>query len=239
MKTFFPGVPVVVADSREGARLRTVLVTIATSVILVLFVADKPWSDGRTAALLCGINGAIFAAHILRYRDAAVARLLLFGLCLGVVELVADALCVRFTGTLDYGPAKSTMLWESPWWMPLAWMLVSAQIGYLGARFVERVGSWRGVVLSAVVGAVNIPFYEEMARHAHWWQYEFCRMLPGTHTPLYIVVAELIIGLSLGPLARVALREPSWRAAVVAGLVVGGVTILGGLIGFGIAEGIG
>ena len=44
------------------------------------------------------------------------------------------------------------------------------------------------MALTAVLGAVNIPFYEEMAYHAHWWQYQNCRMLG--HTPLYIIVAE-------------------------------------------------
>lgn len=217
--------------------MRTVLITVVTSVVAVLVFAGKPWSDGRTAILLSAINGATFAVHILRYRDKAIARLLLFGFCLGIVELIADALCVRFTGTLDYSVAHSTMLWESPWWMPVAWALVSAQIGYLGTRFIEKVGLRRGAVLSALIGAINIPFYEEMARYAHWWQYEFCRMLPGTHTPLYIVVAELLIGLSLGPLARIALRKDSWHTAALAGILAGMVTIIGGLIGYGIAEG--
>lgn len=225
-------------DVRESARLRTVLITVATSVVAALIFAGKPWSDGRTAALLCAINSATFLVHIVRYRDAAMGRLLLFGFCLGLVELIADALCVRFTGTLDYSVANSLMLWESPWWMPLAWMLVGAQIGYLGARLIERVGFWRGAVLSAIIGAINIPFYEEMARYAHWWEYQFCRMLPGTNTPVYIIIAELLIGLSLGPLARIALRNPSWRGAAIAGLLAGIVTILGGLIGYGIAEGI-
>lgn len=238
MRNFFSVPPDGEPDPREKARLRTVLITVATSVVAAVFFAGKPWSDGRTAAILCAINGTTFAVHILRHRDVAMARLLVFGACLGIVELIADALCVRFTGTLDYSAAKSAMIWESPWWMPLAWMLVASQIGYLGARFVERVGLWRGAILSALVGAINIPFYEEMARYAHWWEYQFCRMLPGTHTPLYIVVAELLIGLALGPLARAALRNPSWRGAIVAGLLAGAVTIIGGLVGYGVAEGL-
>jgi len=222
----------------DVARLRAVLTTIVTSIIGVTLCAGKPWSDGRTAVLLSAVNSTTLLLHILRYRDAAMARLMLFGLCLGIVELVADALCVRFTGTLDYSVTHSAMLAESPWWMPIAWMLVSTQIGYLGARLIERVGMVWGALLSATIGAINIPFYEEMAYHAHWWQYQFCRMLPRTHTPLYIVVAELLIGLSLGPLAQVALRRDSWRNAAVAGLLAGSVTILGGLLGYGVAEGL-
>jgi hypothetical protein len=231
-------VPATEPDKRENARLRTVILTVITSVVAVVYLMGKPWSDGRTAALLCAVNTATFLIHILYYKDAAIARLLLFGACLGLVELVADALCVHFTGTLDYSIAKSFMIWKSPWWMPWAWMIVGAQIGYLGTRFIERVGIGRGAVLSALIGAINIPFYEEMARYANWWEYQFCRMLPFTHTPLYIVVAELLIGFSLAPLARIALRKPSWRDAALAGLLAGLMTIIGGLIGYGVAEGI-
>ena len=238
MRNFFFVPPNAAPDPLDAARLRTVLLTVAVSVIAVIFFAGKPWSDGRTAAALCAVNGSIFATHVGFYRDAGMARLLLFGACLGVVELVADFLCVRYTGTLDYSMAKSAMIWESPWWMPLAWMLVGTQIGYLGARFVERVGTVRGSVGSALVGAVYIPFYEEMARHANWWEYQFCRMLPGTHTPLYIIVAELLIGASLGLLACIALRRASWQDAAVAGVLAGVATIVGGLVGFGAAEGV-
>lgn len=221
-------------DPRENARLGIVLLTVGVSVAWVSAVAGRPWSDGRTAALLSFVNLTLFLAHVLRHRDAAVARLLLFGLGLGVVELIADALCVRYTGTLDYAPARSAMLGLSPWWMPLAWMLVAAQIGYLGARLIERLGVARGALLGALIGAVNIPFYEEMAYHAHWWRYVDCRRVG--HTPVYIIVAELVIGLALGPLARVALRRPSARTALLAGALGGVATIIGGLVGYGLIE---
>jgi hypothetical protein len=31
-----------------------------------------------------------------------------------------------------------------------------------------------------LLGAINIPFYEEMARRIHWWQYNSCRMISYT-----------------------------------------------------------
>jgi hypothetical protein len=222
-------------DSAERDRLVTVLLTVAVSAAGSVFFATRPWSDGRTAVALNAANALIFGAHLLRRRgDPAVVRLLLFGLALGVVELVADWLCVRFTGTLDYTPARSALLWASPWWMPLAWMMVGTQVGYLGARFVERVGVVRGALLSALCGACLIPFYEEMAYYAHWWRYVDCKKVG--HTPLYIIAAEAVIGLALGPLARLALREPSWRRAVLAGALAGLSTIIGGLIGYGLME---
>ena len=219
----------------EPARLRTVLATLAISVLTVLLLRDQPWSDGRTALALNCVSIALFLAHIAYYRDAVLARLLLFGLGLGVVELAADALCIRYTRTLDYSVAHSPLLGLSPFWMPTAWMVVAAQIGYLGRRLMARQGTAVGMVLTALIGAVNIPFYEEMAYHAHWWRYVNCRMLG--HTPVYIIVAEMLIGLSLGPLAAWAMRAgATWRDAAAAGVIGGLGTIVGGLIGYGLVE---
>ena len=91
------------------------------------------------------------------------------------------------------------------------------------------------MALTALLGAVNIPFYEEMAYHAHWWQYQNCLRIG--HTPVYIIVAEMVIGLTLGPLAIRAMHADStWRHAAWAGLIGGLSTIWGGLIGYGLVE---
>jgi len=240
------GGPYVSADDRDGpavteaslmdrAHLRTILATITLSVLTVTLLYDKPWSSGWTAAVLNVVSLSLFLTHTLVYKDRVMARLLLFGLTFGVVELMADALCVRYTRTLDYSVAHSPMLGLSPYWMPTAWMIVAAQIGYVGSRLMVRFGTGLGMALTALLGAVNIPFYEEMAFHAHWWRYMNCRMLG--HTPLYIIGAELIIGLSLGPLAAWAMHGRSTaRDAIYAGLVGGLSTIWGGLIGYGLVE---
>ncbi len=72
-----------------------------------------------------------------------------------------------------------------------------------------------------LLGAINIPFYEEMARRIHWWQYTGCRMI--SFTPWYIILAEFGIAMAFALLART-LRRGSWRVAVSAG-VLGGVSI--------------
>jgi len=219
---------------RERTRGTLILFTLALSVVGSVFFATQPWSDGRTAAGLSLLNVGLYLIYWRRTRDAVMARLLLFGGALGTVELAADYLCVRFTGTLDYVPARSAMLFESPWWMPLAWTNVGVQVGYVGARLVERIGPGRGALFCALLGAVNIPFYEEMAFYAHWWRYQNCLMVG--HTPVYIVVAELLIGAALGPLARVPLRDDSRRKALAAGALAGAATIAGGLVGYGLVE---
>ena len=197
-------------------------------------MACWPGSDGQTAALLSLVQVALYSRYILRTRDTGMMRLAVFGAVFGTVELAADALCIRFTGTLDYSPAHSLLLGLSPWWMPLAWTIVAMQIGCLGAWAIGRFGVWRGAILGATLGLVNIPFYEEMAYHAHWWQYIHCRMFG--HTPFYIVIAEGVIGLALGPLAALALNSRDFRQAALLGILGGLSTIAGGMIGYGLVE---
>jgi hypothetical protein len=104
--------------------------------------------------------------------------------------------------------------------MPFAWEVVAVQFGYIGLRLVERLGGV-GLVTVGLLGAVNIPYYEEMARRIHWWQYRGCRMI--SNTPYYIVVGELGIAIVLALLARL-LRTGRVSTVLGAG-VVGGFAI--------------
>ena len=97
------------------------------------------------------------------------------------------------------------------------------QFGYIGLRLWERFGK-TGLLMIGLLGAINIPFYEEMARRIHWWQYspESVRGMI-SYTPWYIIVGEFGIAVVFALLART-LRRDSWRLAVVAG-VAGGASI--------------
>ena len=151
------------------------------------------------------------------------ARFLLFGFVVGFTELAADAWLVDYTHTLDYSIGGGPMIWRSPLWMPLAWEVVAVQFGYIGLRLWERFGKL-GLLMIALLGAINIPFYEEMARRIHWWQYspESIRGMI-SFTPWYIIVGEFGIALTFALLAR-AVRRGSWRVAIVTG-VAGGISI--------------
>ncbi len=157
---------------------------------------------------------------MLAKRDALLARFLLFGLVVGFTELAADAWLVDYTHTLDYSIGGGPMIWRSPFWMPLAWEVVAVQFGYIGLRLYECFGKF-GLALIGLLGAINIPFYEEMARRIHWWQYSGCRMI--SFTPWYIILGEFGIALTFALLAR-SLRRGSVRTAIIAG-VVGGISI--------------
>ena len=206
--------------SLERDRLRVVIATIVINVVAVSLLTFAPWSDWRTGAALNLVDNCLLVGFIVVRRDALLARFLLFGVVVGLTELAADAWLVDYTRTLDYSIGGGPMIWRSPLWMPLAWEVVAVQFGYIGLRLWERFGK-TGLLMIGLLGAINIPFYEEMARRIHWWQYSGCRMI--SYTPWYIIVGEFGIALVFASVARI-LRRDSWALAVVAG-VAGGASI--------------
>jgi hypothetical protein len=203
----------------ERARLFVVIATIVINVIAVSLLTLAPWSDWRTGAALNVIDNCLLVGFTVARRDALLARFLLFGVVVGFVELAADAWLVDYTRTLDYSIGGGPMIWRSPLWMPLAWEVVAVQFGYIGLRLWERFGI-TGLLTIGLLGAINIPFYEEMARRIHWWQYSGCRLI--SYTPWYIILGEFGIAVFFAFLART-LRRGSWAAVLVSG-VVGGVS---------------
>ena len=160
------------------------------------------------------VDNCLLVGFALVRQDALLGRFLLFGLVVGFTELSADAWLVDCTRTLDYSIGGGPMIWRSPLWMPLAWEVVAVQFGYIGLRLWERFGKV-DLLMIGLLGAINIPFYEEMARRIQWWQYKGCRMI--SFTPWYIILAEFGIALAFALPART-VRRGSWRQAVVAGI---------------------
>ncbi len=201
----------------ERGRLCVVIATIVINVLAVSLLTFAPWSDWRTGAALNFVDNCLLVGFIVVRRDALLARFLLFGVVVGLTELVADAWLVDYTRTLDYSIGGGPMIWRSPLWMPLAWEVVAVQFGYVGLRLWEHFGK-TGLLTIGLLGAINIPFYEEMARRIHWWQYSGCRMI--SHTPWYIIVGEFGIAVAFALLGRT-LRRDSWRVAIVVGAAAG------------------
>jgi len=204
----------------ERGRLCVVIATIVINVIAVSLLTFAPWSDWRTGTALNVVDNCLLVGFTVVRRDALLARFLLFGVVVGLTELAADAWLVDYTRTLDYSIGGGPMVWRSPFWMPLAWEVVAVQFGYIGLRLWKRFGK-TGLLMIGLLGAINIPFYEEMARRIHWWQYSGCRTI--SYTPWYIIVGEFGIALVFALLART-LRRDSWGVAVVPG-VAGGASI--------------
>src|SRR5438034_279710 len=204
----------------ERGRLCVVIATIVINVIAVSLLTFAPWSDWRTGAALNFVDNCLLVGFTVVRRDALLARFLLFRVVVGLTELAADAWLVDYTHTLDYLIGGGPMIWRSPLWMPLAWEVVAVQFGYIGLRLWECFGRV-GLLMIALLGAINIPFYEEMARRIHWWQYSGCRMF--SFTPWYIILGEFGIALGFALLAR-NLRRGSSVVAISAG-IAGGISI--------------
>lgn len=201
----------------ERVRLRVVVASILINVVAVALLTEAPWSDWRSGLALNLVDNALLLGFVAVRRDWFLARLMVFGLAVGFAELVADAWLVDFTHTLDYSPGGGPMLWRSPLWMPFAWEIVAVQLSYLGLRLTQRFGGL-GLLLVGLLGAINIPYYEEMARRIHWWSYSGCRML--SYTPWYIIAGEFGIAIVLTLLAK-PLRHRSGMLHIVLGLAGG------------------
>ena len=210
------------------------LISVVCTAGFAHFCSQSAASDGRSAGILDLLNLALFVGFAFWSRDQAMWKMLPAAVAFGLTELLADFLCVRCTGTLDYSVARSTMILESPWWMPLSWVVVAVQVGVGGDAVIRRFGFVRGALLTGLLGAVLIPFYEQMAWGAHWWRYRNCLLLG--HAPAYVVVAEAIIGVGLATFGRLVLRICSRGAAIPLGAIAGLVTIVGGIVGWGSVE---
>ena len=223
--------------ARGDVRLRVALCSVGFTVVFAWVCSCWDRSDGRTAAWSDGINLLGLGGYAWCARDRTLGRLLAATIAFGAVELLADFLCVHCTGTLDYTVARSALVLASPWWMPLSWAVVAVQIGVCADAAIRRFGPVRGTLLGSLLGAGLIPLYEELAWGARWWQYRSCLCIG--HTPVYIVVAEAVIGVGLAGLGYRVLRGCTLLAACRLGVAAGLTAILGGTVGWGVVEFIG
>jgi hypothetical protein len=223
-----------ISDPLETPRLKIVGTTIVFNVIAVALLTLAPGSDWKTGLALNVFDNFLLLLFMWWRQDSFLARLMIFGVAVGFSELAADAWLVDFTRTLNYSIGGGPMLWRSPIWMPFAWEIVAVQFGCLGLWLCSRFGNFIGLAGIGILGAVNIPYYEEMARRIHWWQYTGCRMI--SNTPLYIIIGELLIAVAFTLLAKL-LSHVSWLRPIAAGVAGGAAIFIAYAIGYGIADG--
>jgi hypothetical protein len=176
------------------------------------------WISAAILDLLVG--GWLLMLLARRAWRPVVGRLLLMGLMAGILELVTDAAGERFAHSLVY-PRAERFLWASPIYMPVAWMVVLAPLGYLAwrlGRTAPRLPLGAIMSITGIWSALNIPFYEEMAYAAQWWHYT--DRLRFGHTPLYVIAFEGLIGAALPILVRGLERLPT-RSVVWRGVALG------------------
>jgi hypothetical protein len=221
-------------DPLEFRRLKVVLATIGINVIAVALLTLAPWSDWKTGLALNLFDNLLLLAFVALYHDRLLLRLMIFGLAVGFAELAADAWLVVYTRTLDYSIGGGPMLWRSPIWMPIAWEIVAVQFSCLGLWLRDRLGGM-GLAVIGLLGAINIPYYEEMAKRIHWWQYSGCRMI--SNTPYYIILGELLIAVAFTLLAR-RLRRDSFAPVLPAGVIGGAAIFVAYALAYGITDGL-
>ena len=200
----------------DGAMLATFALLVAGHIVSA--IGRLGWTSAAVTVALTAL--ALLGLALCRAWRPLLLRLLAFGLVAGICELFTDYAGETVAHSLSYPPGEP-MLWASPVYMPFSWMVVLAQIGYLAWRLSALAPippRWLAMALTGLWGALNIPFYEEMAYHAGWWRYASAPELG--HTPYYVMLFEGLIGAMLPPLlAGVERRGP--RAVLLRGLALG------------------
>ncbi len=200
----------------DGALLGLLALMVALHIIAAVLAAG--WPTAAATDLAAAAYLLTLAAR--RAWRPLLARLFVLGIVAGVLELLTDAAGESFAHSRIYPPAQP-MLWASPIYMPLSWAIVLTQLGYLGWRLAgltPRLPLALAVLLTGLVGAAIVPFYEEMAYYAGWWHYAAAPHLG--HTPLYVLLFEGAVAALLPLVTRPLLRLSLPRAAR-AGMLVG------------------
>src|SRR5690348_3187923 len=202
----------------DGAFLALLGLMIAGHVLAALLAVG--WI---TAALIDALALVYLVALLARpaWRPL-VGRLMLLGLVAGILELFTDVAGHQFARSLFY-PQDQPLLWDSPFYMPLSWMIVLTQLGYLAWRLVGLLPGrrlpWRAILLAGLAGAINVPFYEEAAYHAGWWRYAPTILHLG-HTPAYVLLFEGLVAAAL-PVLTLGLLRLRWSIVAARGAILG------------------
>lgn len=199
------------------------------------------------ASLLIRGSLYLWAGDARRDRGGDVLSLLFqMGLVAGLFELLVDWGLVNLvsSGRLVYAPTPDLMLLASPFWMPVAWACVIAELGYPAVRLFGflrgKMSTTKAALLSSfaigVSAGVMVGFYEYFADLAGWWKYETARVMIGSACALFIPVGEAFMFFFILPVAARAMGKTNQPlAAKVEGGVFFAMAIAGG---YGLAYGL-
>lgn len=206
--------------------LFTIVVLLVVNLSSSLILSTQWW---KSAVFAVALNLSIYACYIVYHRDWVLLRWMIVVVLAGFVELVADWWLVVHAGPVSGGTelvhgnlvyGVMPHIWRSPAYMPLAWGGVLIQVIALGYFFHGRMGMLKASLLTGVIGGVNIPIYEHIARGAEWWTYVTTTMLI-KNAPWYIVIGEFLCCLPLVWIA-VNARQAKPGRLVLYGVIAGG-----------------
>jgi hypothetical protein len=201
----------------ECPRLRFILVTLILAVGLDVLAAvlDLGWQ--AAASITFGLNLVLLGFIFVR-RDRLLGQLFIFGVVAGFMELPSDYYSVSVINALVYTHG-GWFIWKSPFYMPFSYIVVLVQIGYLGYWLTGRFGLWPACLLTGLLGGLNVPLYEYLAKYAGYWHYRNCRMILEA-VPYYIIAGEFLFAFVL-PLLVGWFARARWPTIVLLGLLEG------------------
>jgi hypothetical protein len=206
------------AESRKITQLDIAIafVILADFIFTSVDAVTKWWYVGIIDLILTGMLVLLFL--VLPISRPLLGRLMLVGLVAGICELFTDASGQYVVHSLIY-PMGELTIWTSPLYMPLSWLVTLTYLGYISWRLRALLG-WRvAILLCGLLGAIDIPLFEEISYHGGWWRYVPTRLMFG-HTPVYVALFEGLVVAAL-PLLLNRLERRSWIETLVLGGIVG------------------
>ncbi len=189
---------------------------IVSDLVLSFINVTTHWSSVGTITVILSLY--LLTLVCLRQVRPLVGRLLLAGFIAGICELFTDASGQSVAHSLIY-PTGTPMLWASPLYMPLSWMVILTHLGYIAWRLRALLGWRKAALISGLLGAIQIPIYEEMAYYGGWWRYKPTHLMFG-HTPLYVLLFEGLIVATL-PILYDRIERRAWSHVAMIGVIVG------------------
>lgn len=171
--------------------------------------------------------------YAIYFKNPLILRLVIFGTIAGILELVTDHYLVSTIDSLVY-PGGETMIWSSPLYMPFAWSNVILQLSFIGVLLTNKKGLLIASIVLCIAGGMYIPLYEHLAKDAGWWWYHANTQMI-FNAPLYVIVCEALISLSLPVLIAYSERH-SLNRTVYLGIVEGVWILISAYIAFTIAH---
>lgn len=196
--------------------LAVAVVVLLDFVLTYVDSVTKWWYVGSIDLLLSALLLALLLGG--RVIRPLLGRLMLAGLVAGICELFTDASGQQLVHSLIYPPGELT-IWSSPIYMPLTWMVTLTYLGYLSWRIRALLG-WRfAMLLCGLIGAIDIPLFEEISYYGGWWRYVPTHLMLG-HTPAYVSLFEGLL-VAVLPLLYDRIERHSWLETAAMGVIIG------------------
>ena len=189
---------------------------IVADLVLSFINVTTHWSSVGTITIILSLY--LLTLLCWQHIRPLLGRLLLASFLAGICELFTDASGQSVAHSLIY-PMGQPTLWTSPLYMPLSWMVILTHLGYVAWRLRALVGVRKAALIGGLLGAIQIPIYEEMAYYGGWWRYKPTHLMLG-HTPLYVLLFEGLIVAAL-PLLYDRIERRAWLHVALIGIIVG------------------